>query len=447
MTHDENRKILLIDDNTAIHEDFKKILTPDEGAGGGPALDDMRSAFLGGGEPAAEGKPAGGPVYSLRSAFQGEDGYDMLCEAFDGGEPFAMAFVDMRMPPGWDGVETIAKLWEKDPALQVVVCTAFSDYTWDETVEKLGQSDKLLILKKPFDAIEIAQLAAALTTKWNLAKRERQQLEKTQAAEQEARAYASSLETVNRALMTSKAAADMALELRTEFLVQVSNEVNLRLTEVLGNVEALSQASSGVQLSGELETALETSQRLLHTIDEVLDVTALERGRSTIESSTCSPRAVAEEVTAEFSEEAAEKGVALNLTVEPQTPEGIETEPGRLRQILHSLVENALEHSNSGTVDVTLKAARTEDWQRPKFAIEVADSGVGISKERMGTIFEPCSRAVGGDRRSGFGFGLALARRLAVLLGGDITVRSEEGEGATFTLLLEYGAASAKSAA
>ncbi len=445
MTQGDNRKILLIDDNTAIHEDFKKILTPGDGAA---ALDDARSAFLGGGEVTETSSAASSsaPRYDLHSAFQGEEGYDLLCEAFDAGEPFAMAFVDMRMPPGWDGVETIARLWEKDPDLQVVVCTAFSDYTWEETVEELGQSDRLLILKKPFDAIEIAQLAAALTTKWNLMQSERELLAETRQAHQEARAYASSLETVNRALVTSKAASDMALELRTEFLVQVSNEVNLRLSEVLGGVEALTEATADLELSGELACAMQTSEHLLYTIDEVLDVTALERGRASIEYSTCSPRRIVDEVMAEFDEQAREKGVELRVTEEAQAPRSIESDPLRLHQILHSLVENALHHTESGSVEVTLRSGQTEDWQRPRLVVDVVDTGAGIPKERMGAIFEPAPRDES-NPRSGFGFGLALARRLAVLLEGDITARSAEGEGATFTLTVDHGTANQAAAA
>jgi len=79
-----------------------------------------------------------------------------------------MAFVDVRMPPGWDGVETIEKLWEVYPDLQVVICTAYSDYAWDELIAKVGRSDRLLILKKPFDNVEVLQLANALTEKWRL---------------------------------------------------------------------------------------------------------------------------------------------------------------------------------------------------------------------------------------------------------------------------------------
>jgi diguanylate cyclase (GGDEF)-like protein/PAS domain S-box-containing protein len=83
--------------------------------------------------------------------------------------PYAMAFIDMRMPPGWDGLETIERLWQVDPKLQVVLCTAYSDYSWENIAERLELGDRLLILKKPFDAIEIRQLACALTVKWQIA--------------------------------------------------------------------------------------------------------------------------------------------------------------------------------------------------------------------------------------------------------------------------------------
>lgn len=437
MTHYDNRRILLIDDNPEIHEDFKKILLPTESSSSG-ALQDMRSAFLGG--PAAEAEaaaPTGTPAFEIDSAFQGEEGYKKVCQACDQGDPYAMAFVDMRMPPGWDGVETIAKLWERDPDLHVVICTAFSDYTWDETIERLGQSDKLLILKKPFDAIEITMLASALTAKWNLAMNERDLFEEAKRSEQEARAYASSLETVNRALVTSKAAADMALELRTEFLVQISNEVNTRLCEVLGTVESLTDVVEGSERSTELELALDISHHLLRTIDEVLDVTSLERGKSSLDEQRCSPVELAEEVVAGFEERARLKGVTLEVVIDGDLPQTIGMERQRVGQILENLVENALKSTDSGSVQVVLRNGHASDWHRPKFEFEVVDTGAGIPTERMGGIFEPFARRSMDTSAGGYGFGLALARRLALLLGGDITARSEEGKGSAFKLTLE----------
>ena len=79
----------------------------------------------------------------------------MVEEAMRSGQPFSMAFVDVRMPPGWNGIETIQHLWKVDPDLKVVICTAYSDYSWREIIEQLGVTDRFLILQKPFDGVEV----------------------------------------------------------------------------------------------------------------------------------------------------------------------------------------------------------------------------------------------------------------------------------------------------
>src|SRR5581483_11469472 len=106
--------------------------------------------------------------FDLESAYQGQEGLERVKRAVAAARPYAMAFVDVRMPPGWDGVETTGKLWEVYPDLQVVICTAYSDYAWEDLIAKVGRSDRLVILKKPFDNVEVLQLANALTEKWRL---------------------------------------------------------------------------------------------------------------------------------------------------------------------------------------------------------------------------------------------------------------------------------------
>jgi diguanylate cyclase (GGDEF)-like protein len=171
------RRILVIDDNDAIHDDFRKILT-NPGAPSGD-MDSAKAALFG--EPASP-RPAAQltPSFEVDSALQGEQGLAMVTDAVRAGRPYCVAFVDMRMPPGWDGVQTIQKLWEVDADLQVVICTAYSDYSWSEISSRLGLTDRLLILKKPFDPSEVAQLATALAEKWSLralAKLKMEQLE------------------------------------------------------------------------------------------------------------------------------------------------------------------------------------------------------------------------------------------------------------------------------
>jgi len=162
MTTPANRRILLIDDTPSIHEDFRKILSG-TGADVGSEMAAAEEALFG---EATE--PTSTPSFDLDSAYQGREGLEMVCSSLQAASPYALAFVDMRMPPGWDGAQTIREIWKVDPRLQIVICTAHSDYSWDALLGKLGAEDRLLVLKKPFDNIEVAQLTSALTTKWDM---------------------------------------------------------------------------------------------------------------------------------------------------------------------------------------------------------------------------------------------------------------------------------------
>ena len=143
-----NRRILIIDDTPSIHQDYRDILAPPAPAPGtlGPR-----------------------PYFELDSAYQGEEALELVTRAVAESRPYAMVFTDMQMPPGWDGLETIERLWQVDPHLQIALCTAYSDYTWEAMAQRLEFGDQLLVLKKPFDSLEIRQMANALTWKWQMA--------------------------------------------------------------------------------------------------------------------------------------------------------------------------------------------------------------------------------------------------------------------------------------
>jgi two-component system, NtrC family, sensor kinase len=163
-TNTNQSRLLIIDDNHAIHDDFRKILVRKESFN---RLDQISADIFGDGT-ALDSRSGSDNYFQLDSAYQGKDGLEMVQQAVGLGSRYAMAFVDVRMPPGWDGVETTARIWEVDPDLQVVICTAYSDCSWDEMLRKLGRSDRLVILKKPFDSIEVLQLANSLSRKWHL---------------------------------------------------------------------------------------------------------------------------------------------------------------------------------------------------------------------------------------------------------------------------------------
>jgi len=163
-----SRWLLVIDDNPAVCEDFRKILQPNARTS---SLLAARAALFE--DTSLDEAPEG---FEVDYVDQGQKDLSMVQSALQRGSPYAVAFVDMLMPPGWDGLETIDQLWSVDPEFEIVICTAFTDLLRDRFPQRLEHSDKLLILRKPFDNIEVWQLASVLTQKWYLAQQVKHQM-------------------------------------------------------------------------------------------------------------------------------------------------------------------------------------------------------------------------------------------------------------------------------
>jgi diguanylate cyclase len=185
-------RILLIDDNASIHGDFRKVLGADAAGAAQTALAVLEADLFGDAHSTSSR-----PNFEIDSAYQGQEGVEMARNAAVQGRPYAMAFVDMRMPPGWDGLETIERLWAVDPDVQVVICSAHTDYDWSEVVDRLQHSDKLLVLRKPAEPIEVLQCATALSCKWQNERLVREQMERL---EQVITVRTRGLEAANRQL-------------------------------------------------------------------------------------------------------------------------------------------------------------------------------------------------------------------------------------------------------
>ena len=267
----DNRRILVIDDNVSIHEDFRKILAPPKDS---DSLDQARVALFG-------ETPTLPPQvrYELEFADQGREGFGLVQSALHQGNPFAVAFVDMRMPPGWDGLETIEHIWYVDPEIQIVICTAYSDHPWEDVSKRIGQNDKLLILMKPFNSIEVVQLAHSLTKKWNLSRSVRTQLDTLTFSVNQRTAE---LQNANVRLQESIAnritetAADQpedddasAFRRKEEFLAIMSHEIFMPMNELVGKAELLLDGPLNPEQKGYVTTIQKSAQDLLALLKDM----------------------------------------------------------------------------------------------------------------------------------------------------------------------------------
>ena len=267
----DNRRILVIDDNLSIHDDFRKIFLPLEDTA---ALDQARMALFG-------ETPSLPPQvrYEFEFASQGREGFGLVQDAQQKDCPFAMAFVDMRMPPGWDGLETVEHLWYVAPDLEIVICTAYSDHPWGDVSRRIGNTDKLLILMKPFNSIEVIQLANSLTKKWNMTRTLKQQMDSlafslnqrmTDLCEMNNRLQeniASSIAEAEKDQPQDDAAA--AFRQKEEFLAIMSHEILTPMNELVGKVSLLLDSSLNSEQREHATTVQRCAQDLLALLKDM----------------------------------------------------------------------------------------------------------------------------------------------------------------------------------
>lgn len=393
----QNRRVLVIDDNRSIHDDFRKILQPD---GETQSLEEARASLFGG-EPLLNALVR----FELDYADQGHAALALVQMAHQEGRPYDMAFVDMRMPPGWDGLETIERLWAADPEIQTVICTAYTDHSWDDIIQRLGHDDRLLILQKPFSAVEVSQLATSLTRKWDLARQARERLEAAEAA--------------NRA--------------KSQFLANMSHEIRTPMNGIIGMSELLMRTTLDEKQRRYTETLHKSGMALLQVINDILDISKIEAGKLQIETLAFDMRQLVKDVLDLFSGPAESKGLKL-AAVLPQIllPE-YAGDPVRVRQILTNLLGNAIKFTAQGQITLHITVDE-ESVSNTTLCLQVQDTGIGIEPAVQDTLFTPFTQADGSTTRryGGTGLGLAIVKQLAHLMGGIVGVDSVLGQGSTF---------------
>ena len=415
-----NRRILVIDDNPAIHEDFRKILLVTDTTS---AIEREAGALFGWTLPVASDI-----VFTLDSALQGEEALAKVQRGVADGAPHAMAFVDMRMPPGWDGLETIRRIWEIQPDLETVICTAYSDHPWCEIQRTLGISDRLLILKKPFDKVEVQQLALAITEKWNLRRL--------------ARLHQDGLSDLVHLRTREMLHAHRS---KSEFLANISDELLTPMHGVLGLTELL----AGTELTGEQRELLgdlrHSGRLLLGLLNNVLLFNTIESGKLNLQSASFELRALCQSAAKDQAAKARAKGLDFELSLDPKLAPHAQGYPDHIKQVLTLLLDNAIKFTEEGAITFRVRpavAAHTVEFV-------VTDTGSGISPELLAVLKHPFSQIDSSPSRKtgGIGMGLTLSKQLVGVMGGWLEFQSQLGRGSTFCITLPLPAPLLASAA
>jgi signal transduction histidine kinase len=458
-----NRRVLVIDDDPGVRESYRDILAPG-----------MREDVLAAGaalfEGAAEPHLAVDRTrYDVTQAERGQQGVEAVERAVRDGQPFAVAFVDMKMP-GIDGAETSKRLWALDPKIEIVIVTAYSEHTPAEIVQVAGRDD-LFYLRKPFNPEEIRQFARALTNSWNL-ERERESLTA------QLRRTNQQLADMNRNLQ-KKVEEQTALLIQSEKMATVgilaagvAHEINNPISFVTGNLAMLNNYAAKIRnLMGKYELleeavgeaagdrqrmlveeimAFKAEQKVAFILEDLNDLVAESlEGTDRVKNIVNDLRTFSRVDQAEY--KAIDLHESLDATIniiwnEIKYKTVIEKDygscpavrcfPQKISQVFLNLLHNAAQAiEKQGAIRITTRYREEGRRLSDRFVeIQIADTGVGIPKEHLSKIFDPffTTKPVG----QGTGLGLSITYDIIKAHGGSIAVDSREGDGATFTIKL-----------
>ena len=406
MTH----RILVIDDNPSIHKDFQTILLEEEES---ETLNALRDEVFGN----KSNTDASKSIYELDFASQGKEGCKKIKQACSEDRPYELAFVDMRMPPGWDGLKTIEHIWQVDPNVQVVICTAYSDYSWGEITERLGKSENLLILKKPFDSAEVAQLASALTEKWVLARQASLKMEQLeQMVKERTERQTELLEKVD----------NINKELK-DFASIVSHDLKAPLRGIKSLATWILDDCSdklGEQANEQMNLLLGRVERMYNLIEGVLQYSRAGRTEENVVQVNLD----------DFIPEAIDMLVPpenISITIENTMPV-IECAETHVMQLFQNLLSNAIKYMDKQKGQIKVGCVEQDGF----WEFSIADNGPGIEEKHFEKIFKMFQALSVSEEFEGTGVGLTVAKKIVELYGGNIWVESKIGKGSTFFFTL-----------
>lgn len=465
------RRILIVDDQESIHADLKKILAPEKESS---RFDELaNSIFEDEIDTLVNHKM---PIYEFDDAYQADEAIELIDKAMQSDKPYALVIMDFRMPPGMNGVDAIAAIWKKYPEIEMVICTAFSDYSWSDIHKHLGLTDKLQFIRKPFDYTSMKQLVLSLTQKWVLTEKTKKLISELQTEITDRKEAQDELKLLNKEL-------DYRIDERTRELEESYRKMSETLDELkktqkhLITSEKLASLGSlvagiaheintpigiGVTGASHLNTGLHrlleehqqnqltqtNFEKFLNTAQETsaLILSNLKRAADLIQSFKNIAIDQSSEEERKFSlfhvinDTVASMNIYLkksNINVELSIPENLHcySFPGAFSQVISNLIMNSILHAfdkqqQKNEIEITVSNLTGD-----KMLLEYRDNGAGMAKEVVEKVFDPFFTTKRG--KGGSGLGLHIVYNIVeTMLKGHIDCSSDIGEGVVFRLTM-----------
>jgi signal transduction histidine kinase len=405
MNQDIKRKILLVDDETRILNELREILCPD--VGGREELEELEKHLFRQELPDLAEKT----TYQIICCQQGDEAVEQIRIAKEKGEPFMAAFLDVRMPPGMDGVRTAEGIRRFDPDVELVIMTGYTDYDVSEISRRIKPEDKLLYLQKPIHAPEVRQLALALSSKWLMNRQ---------------------IQNQNQSLQETNERLKEHDRLKSEFVLTVSHELRTPLT-IFKNI--LSNAMAGVagelppKLRSNLKMADEAVNRLTSMISDFLDISKLDLGKMKLRQEVMSIQKLVEKVTNILRLMTDSRGIDLQVHLS-ENEALVRIDYEKIAQVLTNLIDNAVKFVPEQGGRISVEVTDRLDSVR----VSVRDNGPGVpeqDRDRIFNRFEQVEKNLTAGKR-GTGLGLSICKELVNLHGGRIWVENNSSGGANF---------------
>ena len=398
-------RLLAIDDNTKVLDAYTTLFHQDEGL--------MESILaLSGVSPNSIEEDDEEFEFEVECRESGQLGVELVRQALVDDDPFAVIFLDMRMPNGWSGLETAVQIRKLDEHVRIVLVSAYTDYTLKEIRSEIGP--RFVFHSKPWSDDELKQLTRLLVSDWG---------------------YERELRQVQRQLEDATEEAVRANRSKDQFLASMSHELRTPLTAMLGYGELLQDTVLEQEQRALLKSMQVSGSSLLYLLNDILDLSKISAGKFEIDNTLFDLATMVREVEQIFAVRAESQGLRFEVIRSGSGREFSHMLLGdskRIGQILINLIGNAIKFTRDGFVHLEVYS------EQKKLHLKVVDSGIGMGPEVIERLFKPfeqADRSISG-RFGGTGLGLHISHTLARLMGGEITVESEQGKGSTFEVVV-----------